>query len=480
MNAADWLLEQCRGARPTLYFGSRAVSADELRDQVDQAARAAQDAVGPGEHVGILAENGLEFVAAYLGVLKAGRVAVPLPASSEAEEVQGLAARTGIRAAFCDERGAGTLAGAGVLRLWPSGGGVVSRTDVVPEELAAIMLTSGSTGEAKGVMVSHGNIMANTDDILAYMCLTGDDRAMLVLPLSYCFGLSVLHTHLRVGASVVFNNAFLFSERVLDEIETRGCSGLAGVPATYQMLLRRSSFLRRTFTSLRWLQQAGGKLADAQIREILAAHPSLRFLVMYGQTEATARLSYLPPERLRDKLGSIGRGLPSTRLEVLRPDGSAVQAGSDEIGEVVASGSGIARGYWEDAEETARYFRGGRLFTGDLARVDADGFIYLVDRARDFVKVMGIRLSPLEVEAVIAELPEIAEVAVVGLPDPDTGEALVAAIVCAGACDESKVRDHCNQRLPNVKVPKRVVVLDALPRTANGKINRASLRELVS
>ena len=133
---------------------------------------------------------------------------------------------------------------------------------------------------------------------------------------------------------------------------------------------------------------------------------------MYGQTEATARLSYLPPERLDDKLGSIGRGLPHTRLEVLRPDGTPVTPGSDEVGEIVASGENITLGYWDDPEETGRYFRDGKLYTGDMARVDADGFIFIVERARDFIKAMGYRVGPKEIEEVLAEMPEIVEAAV--------------------------------------------------------------------
>ncbi len=286
--------------------------------------------------------------------------------------------------------------------------------DVNPDDLAALMFTSGSTGEPKGVMVTHRNIACNTRDIVEYLELSSSDRALVILPFYYCFGLSVLHTHLAVGASVVIHNQFMYPERALQVLKERACTGLAGVPSTYQILLRRSRFKGSQFPSLRWLQQAGGKLPNACIREIAESFSQVRFFVMYGQTEATARLSYLPPDRIHDKLGSIGRGLPSTRLEVLGTDGRPVRPGSDEVGEIVASGENITRGYWNDPGETAKYFRGGKLYTGDLARVDADGFIYVVERERDIIKSGGNRISAKEVEDAIAELQDVIEVAVVG------------------------------------------------------------------
>ena len=197
----------------------------------------------------------------------------------------------------------------------------------------------------------------------------------------------------------MLNNSFkLYPETVLQEMQQKECTGFAGVPSTYQILLRKSRFREMTFPALRWFQQAGGKLPDPQIAEILDSFPDVRYFLMYGQTEGTARLSYLPPEHLADKLGSIGRGLPSTRLEVLKPDGRAVVPGSAETGEIVAAGDNITLGYWNDPVETAKYFRNRKLHTGDIARVDADGFIYVVEREREMIKSGGNRVSSKEVE----------------------------------------------------------------------------------
>jgi acyl-CoA synthetase (AMP-forming)/AMP-acid ligase II len=155
-----------------------------------------------------------------------------------------------------------------------------------------------------------------------------------------------------------------------------------------------------------------------------------------------------------------------------------VAPGSDEVGEIVASGDNVTAGYWRDPEETRKFFRDGKLHTGDLARVDADGFIYVVERARDFIKSMGNRISPKEIEEVVAEMPEVVEAAVVGVPDELWGEAIRAHVVPVrpGAVTAEAVRAHCLKRLPNHKIPQQVVVTGALPKTSSGKVDKVRLR----
>jgi acyl-CoA synthetase (AMP-forming)/AMP-acid ligase II len=340
------------------------------------------------------------------------------------------------------------------------------------------MYTSGSTGLPRGVMVSHLNLRANTESILEYLRLRPDDRALLVLPLGYCYGASVLHTHLRVGGSVVIDR-FSFPELALDRLGGAGCTGLPGVPGTFQILLRRSTFRQRGFPALRYVTVAGGRLPDTLLSELRQSAPQAAVFVMYGQTEATARLSYLPPERLDDKLGSIGCGLPGAPLRVERPDGGEVAAGSGEVGEIVARGDHVTLGYYRNPEETAHYFRDGALHTGDLATVDADGFIYVVDRAREFLKSMGYRVAPREIEEVLARLPDVVESAAFGAPDALRGEAIVVAVVVrpGAGLDEKAVLKHCAAHLAPYKRPQAVTFLDALPKNEAGKILR---RELVA
>jgi long-chain acyl-CoA synthetase len=446
-----------------------------------------------GDRVGLYSDNSPFFAVAYLATIQAGLCSVPFPPGTDQKMFRAVVETSGMRVALIQQKyvryagewspetGLDMLPEASVEEILAAGANDLPAVEFpatdAERDLAVLVFTSGSTGVPKAVMVTHRNIEANTRDIIEYLRLTGRDRVMAVLPLSYCFGASLLHTHLRVGGSIVLSGSFMFPEKVLDEMEARACTGFAGVPSTYQILLRKTSFSRRRFPALRWLQQAGGKLPAPVIRELAAAQPEAKLFVMYGQTEGTARLSYLDPERLPAKLGSIGRGLASTRLEVLKEDGTPVVPGSGEVGEIVASGPNITRGYWNSPEETARFFRDGRLYTGDLARVDADGFIYIVDRARDFIKSMGNRISPQEVEETIAMHPDVLHVAVAGVPDELFGEAVAAFIVprARGCLSESLIKSFCNERLPNHKVPQQVYLMDRLPMNEFGKVLKTKL-----
>jgi long-chain acyl-CoA synthetase len=279
-----------------------------------------------------------------------------------------------------------------------------------------------------------------------------------------------------VGGRLVVDNRFAFPQAVLETMAREQVSGFSGVPSTYAILAARSDFLERDWPDLRYLTQAGGAMSPAltlRLREALPAR--IRLFVMYGQTEASARLSWLPPERLREKLGSIGVAIPGVELAVRRPDGSECDV--DEVGEIVAAGENIMRGYWNDPDETARVLRDGRLHTGDLARRDADGFLWIVDRMKNMIKTGAHRVSAKEIEEALAELPGVVEACVVGVPDELLGEAIEAFLVPADgdAPDEQAVLRHCRERLALFKVPRSVTFLDRLPKSAAGKILRSRL-----
>jgi len=359
-----------------------------------------------GDRVLLVGDNSFFWVAAYLGILRAGLVCVPLPTTISAEDLEYILQITAAKVAFLQfgfavrngrhfrqlhlvtDREVPNLPGLASRKVF---GDILSEplssnyppSPVCPDDLAALMFTSGSTGKPRGVMVSHANIMANTDSIIQYLGLTERDRIMTVLPFHYCFGTSLLHTHLRVGGSLVIDLLFMYPEKILQRMLDAECTGFAGVPSHFQILLRTSSLRKKNFPSLRYVQQAGGHLAPNFIRELQEALPQTQVFIMYGQTEATARLSYLPPEFLDTKLGSIGKGMPGVKLRVLNESGEKVRPG--EVGEIVAEGKNVTRGYWRAPQESAASFRDGKLYTGDLATVDEEGFIYVVDRAKDFL-----------------------------------------------------------------------------------------------
>jgi acyl-CoA synthetase (AMP-forming)/AMP-acid ligase II len=362
----------------------------------------------------------------------------------------------------------------------PTGGLAWPEMDA-ENDLAAIMMTSGSTADPKGVAVTHRNIEANTRSIISYLHLTANDRMMVVLPFCYCFGLSLLHTHLRVGGSVVLNNTFIFPDKVLDEIEATACSGFAGVPSTYRILLRKSRLKSRPLRSLQHVQQAGGRMPPFVIEELARALcPHTRIFVMYGATEATARLSYLPPSCLTEKNGSIGIPIPGVAISIRDPDGRALPAG--ETGEIVGQGPNITKGYYNDPQLTAQRFKHGAFHTGDLGFMDTDGFIFVEGREADFVKTYGFRVSPREVEDCIGALDKVLDVTVIGVPDIEAGEALAALVVPVdgSGLTESELRQFCVSKLPNHKVPQMFKLLPKLPRSRSGKLMKSRLSEFLS
>ena len=340
---------------------------------------------------------------------------------------------------------------------------------------ALCLYTSGSTGMPHGVIQTHRNIDANARSIVEYLQLTADDRAMLTLPLSYCYGRSVLQTHLLVGGSIFLDQRFAFPRVVLETIAAEGCTGFAGVPLTFEIIRRQVDVASLSFPRLRYVTQAGGPMAVETARWVRRAFHPAKLFVMYGQTEATARLSYLPPERAAEKEGSIGIAIPGVELAVVDEQGREVPRGV--TGEVVARGDNVTPGYLDDPDETAAILHDGWLWTGDLAYRDPDGFFFLVGRSKEILKIGGHRVSPTAIEQVIARHPDVAEVAVIGTRDDLLGEVPVAFLVPRAdrRPGENELRLHCRARLPAYEVPVRFVLLDELPRGNSGKVLRAVL-----
>lgn len=447
----------------------------------------------PAAKIAIVSDNSIFFIVSYFGIMAAGCVAVPLAPEFGEANFKHVFSSCEIQCAFIQQKYLKRVGGFGLKPLHVfSDAAAEGAVDIMNlqkppgdyaqvdpgTDLAAIIFTSGSTGIPKGVMLTHENLVTNTSSIIQYLELTSNDRIMAVLPFSYCFGTSLLHTHLRVGGSVVINNMFMFPGKVLDEINEKQCTGFAGVPSTFQILLRRSPLKKMQFPSLRYVQQAGGKLTDAFITELREALPTTKIFIMYGQTEATARLSYLPPELLDTKLGSIGKGIPGTTIEVLGKDGKPVKPG--ETGEIVASGKNIMKGYWKDPEGTAKVIKDGKLHTGDLGTVDEDGFVYMTEREKDIIKSSGYRVSPKEIEDCISEIPAVVEVAVIGVPDDLMGEVPKAfiSVTSPGATNADEIVAHVKRRLPAFKVPRLVEFLQDIPKNTSNKIDKPALRKM--
>lgn len=499
-NLTEFVFERADQNRCALEFLRERYCYGELQNLCERVARSLLGmGASPGDRILLAAENSLFWVAAYLGVIRAGMVCVPLPASTSPRDFDHIARLTESKILFAQ---GGFAARRGELS---AGLHVVTDDDVPllpgaasqqtlsalcaahsgtsggwpahdPDALAALMFTSGSTGRPRGVMVSHANIIANTTSIIESLELTEEDRIMTVLPFHYCYGTSLLHTHLRVGGTLVVDPRFMYPEAILQRMLESRCTGFAGVPSHFQILLRASSLVRKTFPHLRYLQQAGGRLAPAFIGELRRALPAVKLYVMYGQTEATARLSCLPPEFVDRKTGSIGKGIPGVRLRVL--DGTGREVSPGEVGEIIASGANVAKGYWRAPDDSGLTFRNGDLHTGDLATVDEEGFIYIVDRANDFLKCGGERVSCGRLEEQLLECEDLLEAAVIGIPDEILGEAAKAFVVPRVRQPDGlkeRVERFCRDRFPPRFAPREIVILPALPKNSAGKVLKRSL-----
>lgn len=462
-----------------------------------------------GARVVLLMGNSARYVSSYYGILKSGAIAVPLHPGSQARSIVQVLADCEPQAVLTDRDeiswlgalGAGSPSPAVVVASdnSPAPASVPAATSVVSwsvveshpgaavappaggdAQRAMIIYTSGSTGRPKGVVLTHTNILENTRSIVSYLGLCGEDRVSVVLPFPYVYGKSLLNTHAQVGGAVVLHDSLLFPNTLLDEMDRRGVTGFAGVPSTFAILLNRSDLARRRFSRLRYVTQAGGAMPVAHIRRLLEALPGCKVYVMYGATEAAARLTYLEPSCLPARIGSVGKPIEGVRVTVRRADGT--EADVAEVGELVARGANIMEGYWNDPAATAEVLDEAGFHTGDLGWKDDAGFLWVQGRTREMIKSAAHRIAPREIEEVLLECEVVDEVVVVGVPDELLGEAIVAHLTLrpdAGTGTEA-IEAHCRSILPAYKVPRRIEIHACLPRTASGKIDRTALRERLS
>lgn len=489
MNTAEFLLAAADDEAIVMTEAGRTHTYADLRGRTAMLAARLQDAgLRSGTPVGLMAPNGIFWASAYLAALSLGLPVVPISATLHREEVVGRLEFAGARAVLLGRREERAIVGGlppEVLPLGESGPGAepaapgdLRPVAVDPDQDAVYMFTSGTTGRPRAARLTHRNIQANTASILEYLDVGRDDRMMVVLPFSYVFGASLLHTHLRRGAALVIQSSFVYPQAVVDRLVAERCTGFAGVPSNFHLLLRNSSFGRQPVPGLASIQQAGGRLEPAVLRELVVAQPQARIFVMYGQTEATARLSFLEPSQVLRRPGSIGRGIPGVELTVRDEHGEPVRPG--EVGEIWARGENISPGYLGDPEATARKMPEGVLRTGDLAQVDEDGFVYVVDRAEDFIKSWGHRVASQDVEAVAMELPDLVSAAAVGVPDEAAGERieLVAVKRPGSPLQEEDVLGHCRLQLAKHLVPDAVHFVPELPLNPNGKVVKREVRAL--
>lgn len=448
------------------------------------------DGIKPSGRVMLYMENSCDYICAYFGALKAGAAIVPLNPALIAKEIQGIIQDCSPAAILTTKRRKplmmNLLQNIACDRL-----SVISVDDgvfagesdeqhrlpqVSTNHLAAILYTSGTTGKPKGVMLTHENLCANAASILQYLKLTAADRIAAILPFCYSYGNSLLTTHILAGGTLVIDNRFMYPNTVIQTMVQESVTGFAGVPSHFAILLNKSSLKNISLPSLRYVTQAGGHLSPELIRNFCQILPQVRFYVMYGQTEASARLTCLKPEFLIGKAGSIGKAIPNVDIRVVDKAGAETEPG--QTGEIIARGKNIMAGYWNDIKDTEQVLKDGWLYTGDLARMDEDGFLYIVGRKKEIIKTGANRVSPQEIETVVSRMPGLRECAVTGAADPILGEAIQLFVVLDDLeITREDIIHYCKKQLSHFKIPKYIEILTTMPYMPSGKIDRMFLRQ---
>jgi len=458
-----------------------------------------------GDRVGILLDSSINYVISYFAILKAGGVVVALNTATTPRILKTILSDCTASALIVHRQYAHflkdiiddldslesvvidghygkiehkkSLNAGNFFEIQLGGNQGRPSVNIAPGDLASIIYTSGTTGNPKGVMLTHRNLEANTDSIVEYLSLTHEDKVMAILPFFYSYGNSLLLTHIRVGGSLVVDSRFAYPNVILDIMSRERVTGFSGVPSTFAILMHKSKIHDYRWDHLRYLTQAGGPMTPALTLKIMEAIPHVKIFVMYGQTEASARLSYLEPDKLLEKIGSIGLGIPGVSLTVRDDRGKICPPG--ETGEIVAQGDNIMLGYWNQPAETKKVLKDDGLHTGDLARTDEDGYLYIVSRKSDMIKSGAHRISPKEIEEILAEHADVIESAVIGVPDSILGENIKAVVVLKSGSKTSQkdILKHCRLNLPAFKVPKIVEFRENLPKTSSGKIKKHVLVE---
>ncbi|MFK7894084.1 MAG: class I adenylate-forming enzyme family protein [Granulosicoccus sp.] len=348
--------------------------------------------------------------------------------------------------------------------------------------IANIIYTSGSTGVPKGVCLTHKNLVS-----VAKMAADGyrtiaEDRYLMVVPLHYIHGLMILVAMQSRGAEIEFMNSFMFPAAVTKKLQESGASGFSGVPYHFSALVERGGFLTADLPALRWIGVTGGTITPERLRQIREAKPDIEIHISYGQTECSPRITLLSPDKIDSKPESVGAAPEGLTVEFLSDNGKPVSQG--EMGELVVCGPTVMHGYWNDPVATARVVdQHGRLHTGDLAYIDAEGDIFIKGRIQAMIKSAGERIFPEELEALFNRHPDVANVAITGVPDPLYGQRVEAHIVLDSALSTDKssaerlkqIQDFCQSNVPFARAPRHYHLWEEFPLKANGKTDKQRL-----
>ncbi len=381
----------------------------------------------------------------------------------------------------------GSLQGAGIAYLSYKeimDGFAGSRPDsrCIDIDLASLIYTSGSTAQPKGVMLTHLNMVTAASSIIQYLENRPDDIILNVLPLSFDYGLYQLLMAVKFGGTLVQERSFLYPYETIDLLIKEKITGFPIVPTVAAILFKLKNLEDYAFLSLRYISNTAQALPAQYIEELRRIFPAARIYSMYGLTECK-RVSYLPPEELERRPTSVGKAMPNCETYIVDDQGNKVEE-AGKTGELVVRGANVMKGYWNLPEDTDRVLKPGPLpgekvlYTGDLFKMDEDGFLYFVSRKDDIMKVAGERISPKEIEAVLHGIDGVSEAAVIGVDDEILGQAIKAFVVLdkGATLTEKDITKYCSRHMEHFMVPKYVEMRDSLPRSSHGKVDKKKLK----
>lgn len=502
-----------------LLFKDQTFSYAQLQQRVDQVANALLKlGVGPGERIAVYLPKQPETVFSLFGAAAAGACFIPINPLLKPRQVAHILPHCNVRVLITSVPRLETLLD--ILPACPDLHSIVVVEDSLPKlarslacqlfsfsdfcsstnerrtphrridtDMTAILYTSGSTGNPKGVVLSHRNMVAGARSVASYLGNTAADRILAVLPLSFDAGLSQLTTAFSVGASVVLMD-YLLPRDVLRAVARYGVTGLAAVPPLWNQL-RDLEWPAEAVRSLRYITNTGGAMPVPTTRALQQMLPDTMIFLMYGLTESF-RSTYLPPDQVNVRPDSMGKAIPNAEILVINEAGE--ECGPGEPGELVHRGALVSLGYWNDPEKTAERFKPCpvkpaqipnielAVWSGDQVVKDEEGFLYFISRKDEMIKTSGYRVSPTEVEEIAHASGLVTAAAALGLPHAGLGQAILlvvspGATAAVGVALEEAVLAHCRRELPNFMVPAAVIARDTLPQNQNGKIDRRLLAD---
>ncbi|WP_432358975.1 long-chain-fatty-acid--CoA ligase [Sporosarcina sp. UB5] len=478
--------------RKAVIVGDESITYKVLQNQVNQFSdMLVAKGIKKGDKVALVLGNCSEFVIAYFGVLRTGAVVVPInPIYTDSEVyyiLENSQATMVITHQSLEERFSALnvkLRNLTSILYTENFESLLQETypshapaAVNEQDLAVILYTSGTTGKPKGAMLTHRNMVSNAHSISELTATTEEDIMVTVLPIFHVFCMTVcMNVPLSAGAAMLIIPKFAPKE-ILDAVETEKATLFAGVPTMYSYLLQLPRESAYKFATIR-LCLSGGASLPVEVLQNFEEKFNVKICEGFGLSETAPVTAFNPVDGVR-KSGSVGVDIPGVTNKVVNPEGQEVPRG--EVGELIVKGPNVMMGYLGMPEETAAALKDGWFYTGDLAKMDEEGYVFIIDRMKDMILSGGYNVYPREVEEVLYEHPEIVEAAVIGVPHTEFGESVKAFVVSSSpALTAESVIEHCQIKLAKYKVPREVEFLQELPKNTTGKILRRSLRETIS